>query len=58
MSLCASGIRENDVEVPDGSFTPDIFSLRASYSFSTKLTTNILVQCNSLVREFTKTGGW
>jgi hypothetical protein len=47
------GYTRNDVEVPDGSFTADISSLRASYSFSTRLTTNVLVQYNSLDREFT-----
>ncbi len=47
------GYTRNDVEVPDGSFTADISALKASYSFSTKLTTNVLVQYNSLDRDFT-----
>lgn len=42
------GYTRNDVSVPDGSFTADISSLRLSYSFSTKLSTNVLVQYNSL----------
>ena len=44
----ALGYQRNDVDVPGGSFTANIISLRASYSFSTKLTTNVLVQHNSL----------
>jgi len=44
----ALGYTRNDVAVPPGSFTADISSLRASYSFSTKLSTNVLVQYNSL----------
>ena len=48
------GYTRNDVDVPfpNGTFTADIFSLRTSYSFSTRLTTNVLVQYNSLDREF------
>jgi hypothetical protein len=46
------GFTRNDVDVPTGSFTADITSLRASYSFSTRLTTNVLVQYNSLDRAF------
>ncbi len=46
------GFTRNDVDVPSGSFTADITSLRASYSFSTRLTTNVLVQYNSLDRAF------
>jgi hypothetical protein len=41
-----------DVPFPNGVFTADISSVRASYSFSTRLTTNLLVQYNSLDREF------
>ena len=36
----------------NGTFTADISSVRASYSFSTKLTTNVLLQYNSLDRDF------
>ncbi|MEJ2205658.1 MAG: hypothetical protein P8170_16290, partial [Gemmatimonadota bacterium] len=46
------GFTRNDVDVPDGSFIADITSVRASYSFSTRLTTNVLVQYNSLDRAF------
>ena len=46
------GFTRNVVDVPGGSFTADISSLRASYSFSTKLFANALVQYNSLDSEF------
>jgi hypothetical protein len=49
----ALGFTRNDVEVPDGSFTADISSLRATLSFSTRLSTNLLLQYNSLDREIT-----
>lgn len=42
------GHTRNDVSVPGGSFVADISSLRLSYSFSTRLSTNVLVQYNSL----------
>jgi hypothetical protein len=42
------GINRNRVEVPSGSFTSDILSLRAGFAFSTRLYTNLLVQHNSL----------
>jgi hypothetical protein len=38
----------NRVELPNGEFTANITSLRFGYAFSTKLTTNALVQYNSL----------
>ncbi len=44
--------RRSDVDVPTGSFVSNITSLRAAYSFSTKLSTNLLVQYNSLDRVF------
>lgn len=44
----ALGFNRNRVEIPSGSFTADLMSLRASYSFSTRLTTNLLLQYNSL----------
>ncbi|HSG08553.1 MAG TPA: DUF5916 domain-containing protein [Longimicrobiales bacterium] len=49
------GYTRNDVDVPfpHGEFTADILSLRTTYSFSTRLTTNVLVQYNSLDRDFT-----
>jgi uncharacterized protein DUF5916 len=42
----------NVVEVPGGDFVSDITSLRAGYSFSTKLSANVLVQYNSLANNF------
>jgi hypothetical protein len=36
------------VEVPNGGFTANITSLRFGYAFSTRLTTNALIQYNSL----------
>jgi len=48
----ALGYTRNVVDVPDGSFTADITSLRATYSVSTKLSTNVLVQYNSLDQAF------
>ena len=44
----AVGYARNNVDVPGGAFTADISSLRASYSFSTRLSTNLLIQYNSL----------
>jgi len=44
----AVGYTRNDVSIPSESFVADISSVRASYSFSTKLFTNVLVQYNSL----------
>jgi hypothetical protein len=44
----ALGYTRNDVEVLNGAFVADIYSIRAAYSFSTKLSTNVLVQYNSL----------
>ena len=41
----------NRVQVPSGSFTANVTSLRLGYAFSTKLTTNALVQYNSLNRD-------
>ncbi len=46
------GFTRNVVDVPGGDFIADITSLRATYSFSTKLSTNALVQFNSLDSEF------
>ena len=48
----AFGLNRNRVEIPSGEFTADLVSLRASYSFSTRLTTNLLVQYNSLDEVF------
>ena len=46
------GFTRNVVEVPSGDFVADITSLRAAYSFSTKLFVNALVQYNSLGSDF------
>ena len=43
-----AGYTRNQVDVTDGSFNADISSLRATYSYSTKLSTNVLVQYTSL----------
>lgn len=48
----ALGLNRNRVDIPSGEFTADLVSLRASYSFSTRLTTNLLVQYNSLDEVF------
>ena len=40
------------VDVPGGEFTADISSLRAAFSFSTRLFANALVQYNSLDGDF------
>jgi len=42
----------NRIEVPNGKFTANITSLRFGYAFSTKLTTNALLQYNSLDNDF------
>ena len=49
----AVGLTRNEVDVPypNGAFVADITSFRASYSFSTRLNTNLLVQYNSFERE-------
>jgi len=46
------GFRRNVVDVPNGDFTADITSLRVSYSFSTRMSVNALVQYNSLAEDF------
>jgi hypothetical protein len=48
------GLDRNRVEIPSGDFTANIVSLRGSYSFSTRLSTHLLVQYNSL-DEYTST---
>jgi hypothetical protein len=48
----APGFVRSIVDVPNGDFTADISSLRVSYSFSTRLFLNALVQYNSLARDF------
>ena len=48
----ALGLNRNKVELPSGGFTADLLSIRAGYAFSTRLTTNLLVQYNSLDEVF------
>ena len=43
-----AGYTRNFIDVPDGSFTADLGSLRVSYAVSTRLVANALVQYNSL----------
>ncbi len=42
----------NRVDLPNGDFTANITSMRFGYAFSTKLTTNALIQYNSLNNDF------
>jgi hypothetical protein len=42
----------NVIDVPAGDFTADLLSMRGTYSFSTRMSTNVLVQYNSLDRDF------
>lgn len=51
----ALGYTRNDIDTPfpHGTFTADIASVRASYSFSTRMSTNLLIQYNSLDQDFT-----
>jgi hypothetical protein len=44
--------RWNRVELPNGDLTANITSVRLGYAFSTRLTTNALVQYNSLDKDF------
>jgi hypothetical protein len=46
------GFSRDRVKIPSGDFTAKLLSLRGSYSFSTRLSTNLLVQYNSLDDEF------
>ncbi len=46
------GYNRNAVNTPSGSFTATLSSVRASYSLSTRLTTNLLLQHNSLDEVF------
>jgi len=48
----ALGLNRNRVDLPSGGFTADLLSIRAGYAFSTRLTTNLLVQYNSLDEVF------
>ena len=41
-------IRHNDVDIPAGSFTADIYAMRLGYAFTPRLTANALIQYNSL----------
>ncbi len=46
------GLNQNHVEVPSGEFTANLVSLRGTYSYSTRLSANLLVQYNSLDEVF------
>ena len=46
------GLEQNHVELPSGEFTANLLSIRGTYSFSTRLSTNLLVQYNSLDEVF------
>jgi hypothetical protein len=48
----ALGLNRNVVDIPSGAFTADLLSVRAGFSFSTRLATNLLVQYNSLEELF------
>ncbi len=42
------GLERSRVELPSGEFTSNLINLRGTYSFSTRLSANLLVQYNSL----------
>jgi hypothetical protein len=46
-----AGFDRNDVDLPSGSFTADVTSLRFTWSLNTRVTTNALVQYNGLTDE-------
>jgi hypothetical protein len=46
------GLNQNRVELPSGDFTSSLVSVRGTYSFSTRLSANLLVQYNSLDEYF------
>jgi hypothetical protein len=46
------GLNQNRVDLPSGEFTANLVSLRGTYSFSTRLSSNLLVQYNSLDEYF------
>ncbi len=48
----ALGFDQNRVELPSGEFTANLISLRGTYSFSTRLSADLLVQYNSLGEMF------
>jgi hypothetical protein len=48
----ALGLRRNRVKLPSGDFTSKLVSVRGTYSFSTRLSANLLVQYNSLDEVF------
>jgi hypothetical protein len=47
----STSLTRNHVELPSGSFTANIGSLRAVWALSTKITTNALLQYNSLTED-------
>lgn len=46
-----TGFDRNRVEIPSGSFTADVTSLRLTWALSTRITSNALVQYNGLTDE-------
>ena len=46
------GVRRNEVELPNGSLVADIWSLRFTWAISPLMTTNALIQYNSLAEDF------
>ena len=46
------GLSQNRVDLPSGEFTANLVSLKGTYSFSTRFSTNLLVQYNSLDEYF------
>jgi hypothetical protein len=52
-SFAFSGsIGRNDVDLPGGDFVADIYSFRATWALSTKISTNALIQYNKLADDF------
>lgn len=47
----SAGLTRNDVELPSGSFTSDIYTLNLTWALSTLVTTNALLQYNALDEE-------
>jgi len=48
----ALGLNQDRVELPSGEFSSNLLSIRGTYSFSTSLSANLLVQYNSLDEVF------
>ena len=48
-----AGFQRNDVDLPGGSFIADISTFRATWALSTTVTTNVLIQHNSVTDQIT-----